>query len=707
MPLVHPAIRLTDAQRTRRVFRYLALYALQTVKHLLLIAIASRQYLNLIHWLPVILSLQRSVFFHADDGNGRTREEDGTEDAYKLMHQPEGETNVTEQTYVSDTLMDNINTVLQATADLFLYWSYLKVPARLIIISSTLPYAFTLLAEILGLVQSRASYTITGPFRVFTTGVMTIFLTGIGLFWSEKQDSYAFLHLVVAICLKTIVMLPKEGSVVQHFLLRIFQKISSWITSRTSRMTGTLPRLVPPSYAPTICSFVTRIFHRFATPHFSATLILFLVDFLVQLPKRWSFFTSRCWGLAIALLVTDGLINVLEGCLRRDENDKPHNSHATVTENDDHFRNTIYRATEACMTSFLALLIASTSSTSIDITASHASSPLYVGNSDRNAKIVHFLLIILLCWLVVWVSTVLRSDSARGDDDVKHEAESEEAARRKVLGERKPKLFIAILGLLPLVLAIGEQTMSGTILGRIQDRCGQDDLRVDSSILSRNSDFAATRYPLPTLAKRGDDSRRPPDLPTMDVVIAYYNEPTPALRRLISGLRKELTWARVNVIIYHDGIPGFDDQLASRFNNELHSDVAGQDAAIREVMNIAEELKADIGADVVVPRKNVGRDMGVYLDHIFAHYGLFADPLDLLNAYPFPEMSIAWDLFHPETPLPKTPILTAYRGQMVISRDRIQKTEREAWEHTIRILVSERDDPIHVDGFGWKGEEEG
>lgn len=125
-----------------------------------------------------------------------------------------------------------------------------------------------------------------------------------------------------------------------------------------------------------------------------------------------------------------------------------------------------------------------------------------------------------------------------------------------------------------------------------------------------------TNYPPTTLVSRGNESRRLSDLPTMDVIIAYYTEPTSALRRLISRLRKELTWARVNVIIYHDGIPGLDDQLASRVSKEMYSDVADQDAAVREVMNIAEKLKADTGADVVVPRKNVGRDMGVYLDHM-------------------------------------------------------------------------------------------
>jgi hypothetical protein len=138
---------------------------------------------------------------------------------------------------------------------------------------------------------------------------------------------------------------------------------------------------------------------------------------------------------------------------------------------DDHFRNVIQRATESCMTSFLALLIASTSSAVIDTTAS-TSSPLYISQLDRNARIVHFMLIILLCWLVVWGSTALRSTSSREGGIQKEEAETE-SARRKVLGERRPKWFIAILGTLPLVLAVGKHTMSGTMLGRVYDHYEQ------------------------------------------------------------------------------------------------------------------------------------------------------------------------------------------------------------------------------------------
>lgn len=91
MALLDPVAQLTNAQRTRRVARYLVLYASHTVKHLLLIAIASRQYLNLIHWLPVILSFQRVVLFPNNDGAGGVSDQIGVENGYELVQQSEDE----------------------------------------------------------------------------------------------------------------------------------------------------------------------------------------------------------------------------------------------------------------------------------------------------------------------------------------------------------------------------------------------------------------------------------------------------------------------------------------------------------------------------------------------------------------------------------------------------------------------------------------
>jgi hypothetical protein len=52
--------------------------------------------------------------------------------------------------------------------------------------------------------------------------------------------------------------------------------------------------------------------------------------------------------------------------------------------------------------------------------------------------------------------------------------------------------------------------------------------------------------------------------------------------------------------VYHKGIPGFGEE-----------GVANED-----LDEILETLKRETNADVVIPRRNLGRDMGVYLNHV-------------------------------------------------------------------------------------------
>lgn len=89
-------------------------------------------------------------------------------------------------------------------------------------------------------------------------------------------------------------------------------------------------------------------------------------------------------------------------------------------------------------------------------------------------------------------------------------------------------------------------------------------------------------------------------LPTVDIVVAYYNEPVKGVLRTISRLRSELTWAQVNVVVYHSGIPGFGKQ------NNTEQDVE----------EAVDRVRVNTGADLVVARNNVGRDMGAYLQHM-------------------------------------------------------------------------------------------
>jgi hypothetical protein len=105
------------------------------------------------------------------------------------------------------------------------------------------------------------------------------------------------------------------------------------------------------------------------------------------------------------------------------------------------------------------------------------------------------------------------------------------------------------------------------------------------------------------LARPASPTSRLVRLPTVDVVVTYYNEPVRGVRKMISRLRSELTWAQVNVMVYHAGIPGYRE-----INKTEHRDVqvrAGNASNVEEAV-----------ADLVVPKMNVGRDFGTYLQHM-------------------------------------------------------------------------------------------
>jgi hypothetical protein len=95
--------------------------------------------------------------------------------------------------------------------------------------------------------------------------------------------------------------------------------------------------------------------------------------------------------------------------------------------------------------------------------------------------------------------------------------------------------------------------------------------------------------------------------------MAYNNEPVKDVRKTISQLRSELTWAHVNVTIYHQGIPGYGESLDDKEHNK--SKAPTQNTVVVE--GAVETLRKSTGADLIVPRKNIGRSIGAYFEHMY------------------------------------------------------------------------------------------
>ncbi|KAJ9107101.1 hypothetical protein QFC20_003826 [Naganishia adeliensis] len=326
---------------------------------------------------------------------------------------------------------------------------------------------------------------------------------------------------------------------------------------------------------------------------------------------------------------------------------------------------------EHCVNMLLALIIASCIGPGGEATV--------YGSS--NFVTASYVALMALAWALLWFLTS-RTESSSLDPVLNDEMKAGDENEKN---ERRSKRLLTLFAAVPLVLAVLKHGLSGNTLVSLSRHFDELIASTDPNIVAVNSSSS-----IPARHRRLRNPRRIADLPSADVVVAYYNEPVSYVRTMISRIRSELTWAYVDVVVYHQGISGF-----------------GQNGT-RGVTEITEQLRRDTGADVVVPRENTGRDMGAYLQHIFAPYSLYVYPYDLGNSWPFTEIATVWDMFHSELPMPKgSPISITYNGQMLLSRATIRRTGREVWSETMKILVSEVDDPWHVPGFAWKAEEEG
>lgn len=272
--------------------------------------------------------------------------------------------------------------------------------------------------------------------------------------------------------------------------------------------------------------------------------------------------------------------------------------------NVDQYSTVINLAFKHCVSSLLALIIASCIGPGGEATV--------YGTS--NFVTASYVALMTLAWALLWFLTS-RTESSSLDPGLNDEMKAEEDEREE--NKRWSKRLLILFAAVPLVLAVLKHGLSGNTLVSLSrhfdELVGHDRLPHPFSaylclcnllpwqIASTNPTTIAVNSPssIPARHRRLRNSRRIADLPSVGVVVvAYYNEPVSYVRTMISRIRSELTWAYVDVVVYHQGISGFG-------SNET-----------RDVKEITEQLRRDTGADVVVPRENTGRDMGAYLQHM-------------------------------------------------------------------------------------------
>ncbi|KAI5448869.1 hypothetical protein NCC49_006056 [Naganishia albida] len=685
-----------------RLIYHLAVCVLDILHHLLIIAITtSRRFPNLLHWLPLVISVQGTLL------------EYGAE-AVEMQ-----EETVSEET---------VKSIINAVSDTALYWSLVKVPAQTMILVSTLPCAVTLVISRNGSAATQAE-----RWARVAVSPCTILVVGIALLDAQKMDAYSFAQLAVAMVGKTVVLHPGWTSIAQRLVGNTSEWISSRITPHLNAIQARLPRL-PPMFLdnPSIRRNWTCLK---IPPHLSTTALIFLVDELGQLPKRWSFLTRSCWILGLGVMVARGLRAVIDRMWQKEEKEEQEGYSRVGADTsgeavrDDRCR-LIDVGLQSCISAAIAISIFAVTPTLIvsDTISDVPDSSVYVKSISS----------IAIAWIVLWLHAYRTGASGKpiqkqGSGMLGVEAKAGTGNWRAWRWMRGGSLSLALV---PVILAVTKHWLSGNTLvalsGELEKLINTPDRGTIGIVHSGSSALDRKDVRMSALVH----------LPTIDVVVAYYSEPVVGVRNMISRLRSELTWAQVNVVVYHAGIPGY-----GKGNNTELGGIQVRERDASHVEEAVEQLRRDTGADLVVPKMNIGRDFGTYLQHIdhswdslagqtifiqaephatdvlwqrmrlvdpsvgFLSLGLYIPylyPNDLGANWPFTELSLVWDKFHPDLPMPKdSPISITWNGQMVMSRATIRKRSRELWREMYEILLSEVDDPRHVPGFAWKAEQEG
>jgi hypothetical protein len=271
-----------------------------------------RNWPNLVHWLPLILSFQRALLDvkHKPVSNEAERSNFGKlpfvhcEIVKTQKYRPGAVTEPCSSIVASHA---KATTILNATSETALYWSLLKLPGQMVFLALTLPYAFALLSTS-PLHYMEISRRQAGCWAYIGTPLFTIVVVGFALLEARKVDSYSFVQLVLAVVAQTTALRPDWTCTTQ----RLCRNTSEWISGRmASHLVSLKPRL--PSLHPLGLHrhpFGRHLSSITTSAHLQTTTLIFFTDGLGQLPKRWSFLARDCWSWGLGVLLVRNLMAV-------------------------------------------------------------------------------------------------------------------------------------------------------------------------------------------------------------------------------------------------------------------------------------------------------------------------------------------------------------------------------------------------------------
>lgn len=343
---------------------------------------------------------------------------------------------------------DKVRSIINAMSDTALYWSLVKVPAQSMIIASMLPYAVALTTSHDGNVSSRLARWTSVAVPPFT-----ILVIGIALTHAQKMDVYSFAQLAFAVFGKTVTMRPDWTRVAE----RLFDTTSEWISHQTTTLLYAVQAGVP--YLSPSTRGKPTVRRRSDTSktsfHLRTTVFIFLVEAVVQFPKRWSFPTSSCWIWGVGVLLVRGLGYLFEKERRKEEDlQQEYSKLGHVEEVFDDGGESVILGLRFCVSSVAAIFVFAIASF------------LITGSIDSNHVNLQCISFIAVAWTILWMVTRGTGPSGKPNrvDMVGSSAAESQVSRGISKGQRWISRVQLSLAAVPMILAMLKHGVSGNQL---------------------------------------------------------------------------------------------------------------------------------------------------------------------------------------------------------------------------------------------------
>jgi hypothetical protein len=198
-----------------------------------------------------------------------------------------------------------------------------------------------------------------------------------------------------------------------------------------------------------------------------ATLVVYVLDAISQYPKRWSSLSHHCWMWAIAVLVVRGTIGLMDGeagpSIPTAKTEQEPGQADSGPQIDAH----MVQTTQYLLSAFSAMVVVCALPRWIDVGAGFVKTPGQLSPDERTTL---YLAVCTFAWSSLYFYRSQDIEEKPAYEAINLDPLDEPIApSHSIQPTSWIKVFLSVIAFVPLLLAGGKHTMSGTALQSIYD----------------------------------------------------------------------------------------------------------------------------------------------------------------------------------------------------------------------------------------------